>query len=89
LQKFHHRVESRGAFTSSRAAEVRRAAVMGDFEPAGTEFAAAIDDDPDAGDKDSGSRSAAGVAAYPTRPPEPVDSRALRGRGLSTNPTTS
>jgi len=28
---------------------------------------------------DSGSRPAAGVAAYPTRPPAPVDSRALRG----------
>ena len=29
--------------------------------------------------EDSGSRSAAGVAAYPTRPPAPADSRALRG----------
>jgi hypothetical protein len=29
--------------------------------------------------EDSGSRSAAGVAAYPTRPPAPADCRALRG----------
>src|SRR5262245_39844306 len=29
-------------------------------------------------DQDSGSRPAAGVAAYPTRPPMPVDSRASR-----------
>jgi len=50
---------------------------MGDFEAAGTEFApASAMRLMREAHEDSGSRSAAGVAAYPTRPPEPVDSRA-------------